>query len=141
MWRLLLFSLFLIVLTACGRLDSLLNPPSVADETPSSPNFEAPEGLVGEFSCMGHEFGLLAFAGRLVLNEGGDAALYWMDAGPAVEGNWSYDRSTDRVTFSDEMEISHGEFDPQTTSLQVYLREGVERVHVELGVMTCQPQE
>jgi hypothetical protein len=138
--RLLLFSLLLIVLSACGTVDTLLNPPSVDDQSPP-PSIEVPDSLVDEFYCSGHEFGLLAFAGRMVLREGGEVALYWMDTGPAAEGIWRYDPSTDQVTFSDEMEISHAVFNPETAILQVYLREGVERAHVELGVMTCQPHE
>ncbi len=137
---LLVFSFFMIVLSACGTVDALTHPPSADDQSPS-PSIEIPDGLVGEFLCSGHEFGLLAFAGRTVLREGGEVALYWMDTGPAVEGTWSYDPDAEQVLFSNEMEISHAEFDPETAILQVYLREGVERAHVELGVMTCQPQE
>ena len=138
MKRLLLIFWLMFFLSACGTVDALLNPPSAADQTPLS-TLDVPDGLVGEFYCMGHEFGLLAFAGRLVLEERGDAVLYWMDMDPAVEGIWRYDPVVDQVTFSDEMEISHAEFDPEFAVLQVYLREGVERAHVELGVMTCQP--
>jgi hypothetical protein len=64
-----------------------------------------------------------------------------MDMEPAMEGTWNYDPNTERVTFSDEMEISHAQFHRQIGSLEVYLREGVERPHVELGVMDCQLQE
>jgi hypothetical protein len=138
--RLLLFSWLLIALSACGMVDALLTTPAADDQTPTSA-IDVPEGLIGEFYCSGHEFGLLAFAGRLVLSEGGGVALYWMDTGPAMEGIWRYDPGVDLVTFSDEMEISHAEFNPETEVLQVYLREGVERAHVELGVMTCLPQE
>ena len=141
MLRLLLLSLLLMVMAACGTADSQQNPPSVSDPFPSPTSIDIPDELLGEFYCSGHEFGLLAFAGRLVLSEYGIAVLLWMDMEPAVEGTWRYDPSTEQVTFSDEMEISHAQFHRQMGSLDVYLREGVERAHVELGVMNCQLQE
>jgi hypothetical protein len=130
MKRRVLMLAFSVMLLSCSLLDSFLDP----QETPTN----VPEGLLQEFYCTGHEFGLLAFAGTLTLRQDGSVGLKWGYGGATLEGTWDYDSVDARVTFSSDLEISYGGYDDGAGILTVYLREGVERAHVETGVMWCE---
>jgi hypothetical protein len=99
-----------------------------------------PEEFLGEFLCSGHEGGLLAMAGALRISRDGVAAVEWMSIPQPVEGTWGYDAANGRMLFSENLEISHAEYDSSVNQLAVYLAQGVERAHVEMGVMYCQQQ-
>lgn len=118
-----------IFLISCNQLASFLNP-----------QVAVPDEILGEFYCSGHEHGLLAFAGNLILRDDGSVELEWMYAGSVLEGTWSYDAASAQVTFSSDLEISHARYNDAVESLEVHLREGVEQAHVETGVMYCEKQ-
>jgi hypothetical protein len=107
---------------------------------PQNTSLEAPEEFLGEFYCSGHEAGMLAFAGMLIIQEGGSVELEWMYAADPLVGTWQYDSAQGEMTFSTDLEISHALYDDIVDQLEVHLREGVERAHVETGVMYCQRQ-
>ena len=125
---LLLLSLCLFLIS-CNQLESFLNPEDAV-----------PGEMLGEFYCSGHERGLLAHAGTLILRDDGSVELEWMYAGSALEGTWSYDAASAQVTFSSDLEISHAQYNDAVESFEVHLREGVEQAHVETGVMYCEKQ-
>jgi hypothetical protein len=129
MKRCLLLLSLCIFLISCNQLASFLNPQAAV-----------PDEILGEFYCSGHEHGLLAFAGNLILRDDGSVELEWMYAGSALEGTWSYDAVSAQVTFSSDLEISHARYNDAVESLEVHLREGVEQAHVETGVMYCEKQ-
>lgn len=132
MKRGLLLLVLSITLISCGIL------PSTPD--PQDTFLEAPEEFLGEFYCSGHEAGMLAFAGMLTIQEGGAVELEWMYAADPLMGTWQYDSAQAEITFSSDLEISHARYDDVVEQLEVHLREGVERAHVETGVMYCQRQ-
>lgn len=132
MKRGLLLLVLCITLISCGVL------PSTPD--PQDASHEAPEEFLGEFYCSGHEAGMQAFAGMLTLQEGGGVELEWMYAADPLVGTWQYDSAQSEMTFSSDLEISHALYDEVVEQLEVHLREGVERAHVEMGVMYCQRQ-
>ncbi len=131
MKRCLLLAL-LVLLVSCSQSTSPPNSQEAINDVP--------EAFLGAFYCSGHEAGLLAFAGNLTIRADGSVALEWMYAGTPLEGSWRYDSASAQLTFSTDMEISHALYNDAADSLQVYLREGVERAHVEMGVMSCQKQ-
>jgi len=123
---LLLLSLCLFLIS-CNQLESFINPEDAV-----------PDEMLGEFYCSGHEGGLLAFAGNLILRDDGNVELEWMYSSSALEGTWSYDATSAQMTFSSDLVLSHAQYNDAVDSLAVYLREGVEQAHVETGVMYCE---
>jgi hypothetical protein len=112
----------------------------ISTPDPQDTSREAPEEFLREFYCSGHEAGMLAFAGMLTIREGGGVELEWMYAGDPLLGTWQYDPAKAEMSFSRDLEISHALYDEVVAQLEVHLREGVERAHVETGVMYCQRQ-
>jgi hypothetical protein len=120
------------VLISCG----LITPTSDQQDAAH----DAPPEFLGDFYCSGHEAGMLAFAGMLTIHAGGSATLEWMYSADPIAGTWLYEPERDEVVFSVELEISHALYNEAVDQLEVHLREGVERAHVETGVMYCQKQ-
>ena len=121
-----------IMILSCSQFASTPTP-ILREPTPSVPN-----ELLGEFYCSGHERGMLAMAGILTLRADGSFALQWLYGGPSLEGPWHYDSASGQVMFSSDLVISHAVYNDEVDTLRVYLREGVERAHVETGVMYCE---
>ncbi len=132
MKRALLLLVLGFALISCGLLTSTPDPQDTS--------LEAPEEFLGEFYCSGHEAGMLAFAGMLTILEGGSVELEWIYAAGPLVGTWQYDSTQAEMTFSSDLEISHALYDDVVDQLEVHLRGGVERAHVETGVMYCQRQ-
>lgn len=129
---------WMLMLTLCVAVIScgLITPaPDLQTSTP-----EAPGEFLGDFYCSGHEGGMIAAAGMLSIREDGGVSLEWMYASEPLEGTWRYDAGRGEVVFSAELELSHAMYNDSVDQLEVHLREGVERAHVETGVMYCRKQ-
>ncbi|MDX1600800.1 MAG: hypothetical protein R3191_04720, partial [Anaerolineales bacterium] len=123
-----------------GETPSPTAAPSTSAATPSATQRAA--DLIGTYFCYGHEAGTLAAAATLTLAEDGRAVD---DPAPGVGGNrrsgsWQLEADSNRVTFSGALGYSSADYSPSSGGLVIRLAEGVERPHVDEGVMTCEPQ-
>ena len=112
-------------------------PPPI---TPSGTELAA--RAVGEYFCSGHEVGMLAAAAFLTLTEEGQVIDVPAPGlgGERTTGSWRYQPGENRIEFEGELGYSSGSFSAGSSRLVIHLDEGVERVHVEEGVMTCEPR-
>lgn len=129
--RLLLLTIS-VILVSC----SLISPTPDRQEASQ----EIPQEFLGAFHCFGHEGGMRAFAATVTIRENGRVTLEWMYSTDPLVGTWQYDLTRDEVVFSTDLEIDHARYVDAADQLEVHLREGVERAHVETGVMYCQTQ-
>jgi len=110
---------------------SVLSPPTMTPtETP------LPSSL-GLFNCSGHESGLLATAGSLIILPDGTVQFQGYD-GPKHVGTWSYGITQNEFVFSAEIPLDKGTYNPKTQMLLATVRTGVQLTHAELGLISCE---
>ncbi|MFP3852884.1 MAG: hypothetical protein ACLFWD_01175 [Anaerolineales bacterium] len=123
--------------------ESISTPQPTDTEPPATPSgTEQATDLVGDYYCSGHEAGMLAAAAMLELTADGQV----IDVPPPglggerATGSWQYQPEANQVEFEGELDFSSGEYSYGSGRLVIHLNEGVQRVHAEEGVMTCEPR-
>ena len=92
----------------------------------------APKAPVGTYDCYGHEGGMLAHTGRLIIQPEGTVEFL------RQTGTWTYDRDTAMFAFAGETPLAQARYDGELSTLHVDLRPEVNITHAELGTMLCE---
>jgi hypothetical protein len=92
----------------------------------------APKAPMGTYDCYGHERGLLAHTGRLIIQPEGTVEFL------RQTGTWTYDRDAATFTFTGEIPLAQAHYDGELSKLHVDLRPDADVTHAELGTMSCE---
>jgi hypothetical protein len=116
---------------ACNRLFPAGTPtPTLRDPAEPLPAY------LGQFDCYGHENGLLAYAGRITVQLGGQVTFKNYD-GIVQTGAWIYDEPGKTFTFSGSTDLASAIYHDAQDSLVVVLVPGATVAHADSG-MSCQ---
>jgi hypothetical protein len=147
--RLTLVGLVLVVGAACrggatptltpeieGPPDGATSTPAPGGDTPTEGSSPGVTGVYyGQFDCTGMEAGLLAYAGRFSLDEGGSVSFRDYDGGVHT-GTYAYDDEEQAYTFSTGFVMSFGEYFVDDTMTAVPA-EGANLPHTEGSEINC----
>lgn len=122
-------SIFPLIIIGCN---ADVNGPS-SDLSPSTEIFD----FVGEYGCFGNESGVLAFAAELSIDADGTVAVDWFGLRSPNSGTWVYEEGDQTLVFSGDYDLATGTYMPETRSMRLMLKDGIQRAHAEGGEMDC----